>query len=77
LLASGARKVAFQASGAGVGAGQRSGAAGTVSGLGARHRGELVRTTKDGLVTPYDQLEGTDRVAASPRSGDGDSVDRS
>ena len=30
-----------------------------------RHRGELVRTTRDGLVTPYSDLTDEDRVAAS------------
>jgi cation:H+ antiporter len=28
-----------------------------------RHRGELVRTTRDGLITPFDQLEKADQVA--------------
>jgi cation:H+ antiporter len=43
-----------------------------------RRRHDLVRTVKDGLVTPYSQLEQEDqdaeRVAASPRSEAGDSV---
>jgi cation:H+ antiporter len=46
-----------------------------------RHRRDLVRTVKDGLVTPYSTLEEQDqeaeRVAASPASGGGDSVGRS
>jgi hypothetical protein len=29
-----------------------------------RHRRELVRTGRDGLVTPYEELEEADRVAA-------------
>ena len=44
-----------------------------------RHRRDLVRTTRDGLVTPYARLEEQDReaegVAASPRSGHDASVD--
>jgi cation:H+ antiporter len=43
-----------------------------------RKRHDLVRTVKDGLVTPYSRLEEEDqdaeRVAASSRSGAGDSV---
>jgi cation:H+ antiporter len=31
----------------------------------ARHRRELLRTTRDGLVTPFDELTDEDRVAAS------------
>jgi cation:H+ antiporter len=43
-----------------------------------RRRRDLLRTLKDGLVTPYSRLEEEDReaerVATSPRSGSGDSV---
>jgi hypothetical protein len=43
-----------------------------------RRRHDLLRTVKDGLVTPYSKLEEQDeqaeRVATSTRSGSGDSV---
>lgn len=42
-----------------------------------RHRKEVLRTSKDGVVTPFDQLEEADRVAASTRADGGASVDPS
>jgi cation:H+ antiporter len=42
-----------------------------------RHRKEVLRTSKDGVVTPYDRLEEADRVAASTRADGGASVEAS
>lgn len=42
-----------------------------------RHRKEVLRTSRDGVVTPFDELEEADRVAASTRTDGGASVDPS
>lgn len=42
-----------------------------------RHHKEVLRTSRDGVVTPFDELEEADRVGASTRTEGGASVDAS